>query len=63
MALKGKFIDTSENPMVLSPIDLGHFPLEDKDLNFAYSKCDFNLFELHYWMKDIFLDQSDENGL
>jgi hypothetical protein len=63
MAPKGKSVDTSENPMIPPPIDLDHIPLADRDYKIAEPKCEFNFFELHCWLKDIFLDQSDEIGL
>ena len=63
MAPKGKSFDTSGNPMVPPPIDLDHIPMEDKDYKVADPKCEFDLFELHCWLKDNFLDQSDEIGL
>jgi hypothetical protein len=63
MAPKGKSVDTSENPMVPHPIDLDHIPMADRDYKVAKPKCEFNFFELHCWLKDIFLDQSDEIGL
>jgi hypothetical protein len=56
MAPKGQFFDASENPMVPPPIDLDHIPLEDIDHKFAETKCEFDLFKLHYWLKDNFLD-------
>jgi hypothetical protein len=63
MAPKGKPIDTSENPMIPPPIDLDHIPLEDRDYKITDPRCEFNFFEFHSWMKDIFLDRSDEIGI
>jgi hypothetical protein len=45
------------------PVDLDHIPLADKDYKITEPKCEFDFFELHLWLKDIFLDQSDEIGL
>ena len=56
MAPKVNFVDTSENPMVPPPIDLFHIPLANKDYKVAEPKCEFDLFKLHYWLKDNFLD-------
>ena len=63
MAPKGKSVDAFENPMVPPTIDLDHVPLEDEDYKVAETKCEFDLFELHCWLKDNYLDQSDEIGL
>jgi hypothetical protein len=37
--------------------------MEDKDYNITELKCEFDFFELHFWLKDIFMDQSDKIGL
>ena len=37
--------------------------MADKDYKITEPKCEFDFFELHFWLKDIFLDQSDEIGL
>jgi hypothetical protein len=63
MAPKTKSAETVENPFLPPPIDLEHVPLADKDYRVAEPKCEFDFFELHFWLKDIFLDQSDEIGL
>ena len=60
MAPKAKSSDTSENSILPPPVDLDHMPLADKDYKITESRCEFDLFELHTWLKDIFLDQSDE---
>jgi hypothetical protein len=60
MAPKSKSIETKENPFVPPPVDLDHIPLADKHYRIAEPKCEFDFFELHLWLKDIFLDQSDE---
>jgi hypothetical protein len=60
---KDKSTETSENPFIPPPVDLDRVPLADKDYKITESKCEFECFELHFWIKDIFLDQSDEIGL
>jgi hypothetical protein len=63
MAPKNRSVDTSENPMISLLINLDHIPLEDIDYKIVEPKCEFDFFKLHYWLKDIFLDQSDKIGL
>ena len=63
MAPKAKSTDTSENPILPPPVDLDHIPLVDKDYKITKPRCEFDFFELHSWLKDVFLDQSDEIGL
>jgi hypothetical protein len=60
---KVKPADTSENPMIPPPIDLDHIPLADRDYKVTELRCEFDFFELHSWLKEIFLDQSNEIGL
>jgi hypothetical protein len=52
-----------ENPFLPPPVDLERVPLTDKAYKITETKCEFNFFELNFWIKDIFLDQSDEIGL
>jgi hypothetical protein len=63
MPPKAKTTETIKNPFLPLPIGLEHFPLADKDYRFTESKCEFDFFKLHFWLKYIFLDQSDEIGL
>ena len=56
MAPKVKLADTSENPMIPPPIDLDHIPLADRDYKVTESKCTFDFFELHFWLKENFLE-------
>jgi hypothetical protein len=63
MAPKAKSSDTSEKLILPPPVDPYHIPLEDKDYKITDPRCDFYFFELHSWIKNIFLDQSDEIGL
>ena len=41
-------------------IHFNNIPLADIDYKILEPKCEFDLFELHTWLKDIFVDQSDE---
>jgi hypothetical protein len=63
MAPKAKSTDKYKNPILPPPLDLDHIPLVDKDFKITELRCEFDFFELHSWLKDIFLDQSDEIGL
>jgi hypothetical protein len=63
MAPKSKSSEIEENPFLPPPVDLDRIPLADKDYLIAEPKCEFDFFELHFWLRDIFLDQSDEIGL
>jgi hypothetical protein len=62
MAPKTKHVETTKNPFLPPSIDLECVPLADKDYKVTELKYEFNFFELHFWIKDIFLDQSDEIG-
>jgi hypothetical protein len=55
--------EIEENPFLPPPIDLDRIPLADKDYLITEQKCEFDFFELHFWLKDMFMDQSDEIGL
>jgi hypothetical protein len=63
MAPKSKSTETSENLILPPHVDLDHIPLEHKDYKIIEPKCEFDFFELHFWLRYIFLDQSDEIGL
>jgi hypothetical protein len=63
MAPKAKSVETSKNLILCPPINLDHIPLTDKDYKITYMRYEFNFLELHSWIKDIFLDQSDEIGI
>ena len=60
MAPKSKATETEENSFLPPLVDLDHIPLVDKDYLIAELKCEFNFFELHFWIKDVFLYQSDK---
>jgi hypothetical protein len=63
MAPKTKPVETVENSFIPPPIDLDHVPLANQDYRVAELMCEFDFFKLHFCLKDIFLDQSDEIGL
>ena len=60
MAPKSKSSEIKENPFLPPPIDLDQTPLADKDYLIVDPKCKFDFFEFHFWLKEIFLDQSDD---
>jgi hypothetical protein len=63
MAQKSKQEEGEENSFLPPPIDLESIPLADNDFLITYTKCDFNFTDLQSWLKEVFLDQSDEIGL
>jgi hypothetical protein len=63
MAPKSKSFEAVDNTFLPSPVDLDHIPLANKDYLIVDPKCKFDFFELHFWLKDVFLDQSDKIGL
>jgi hypothetical protein len=63
MAPKDKYGDTFKNLILPPPFNLDHIPLTNKDYKVIEPRCEFDFFELHSWIKDIFLNQSDEIGL
>jgi hypothetical protein len=60
MAPKSKQVEGEENPFLPPPVDLDRIPLVDKDHLIADTKCDFDFADLQSWLKEVFLDQSDE---
>ena len=60
MAPKSKKIEAEENPFLLPPIDLNRIHLVDKDHLIADTRREFDFVDLQSWLKDVFLDQSDE---
>jgi len=60
---KSKQAKEEENLFLLPPVDLDRIPLVNKDRLIADTKCDFDFANLHSWLKEVFLDQSDEIGL
>jgi hypothetical protein len=63
MASKTRPAEEEENPFVPPPVDLDKFPLVDKDRLVADTACSFDFADLQSWLRQIFLDQSDEIGL
>jgi hypothetical protein len=63
MASKTKQTDEEENPFVPPPVDLDKVPLVDKDRLIADTICSFDFADLQSWLREVFLDQSDEIGL
>jgi hypothetical protein len=63
MAPKSKQAEGGENPFLPPPVDLDRIPLADKDRLIVDTKCDFDFADLQSWLKEVFLDQSDEIGL
>jgi hypothetical protein len=63
MASKTKQAEEEENPFVPPPVDLDKIPLVDKDRLIADTICTFDFSDLQSWLREVFLDQSDEVGL
>jgi hypothetical protein len=63
MVPKSKQLEIEENPFLPPPVDLDWIPLANKDYLISEPKCDLDFTELYSWLRDIFLDQSDEIGL
>jgi hypothetical protein len=63
MVPKSKRTEVKENPFLLPPVDLDRIPLADKDHLIADTRCEFDFVDLQSWLKEVFLDQSDEIGL
>jgi hypothetical protein len=63
MVPKSKRIEGEKNPFLPPPVDLDRIPLAEKDYLIADTRCDFNFMDLQSWLKEVFLDQSDEIGL
>jgi hypothetical protein len=63
MAPKSKKAEAEENPFLPPPVDLDKIPLANKDHLISDTRCKVDFTELQPWLKDTFLDQSDEIGL
>jgi hypothetical protein len=63
MVPKSKKEKVEENPFLPPPIDLDRIHLADKDHLIAHTRCEFDFIDLQSWLKETFLDQSDEIGL
>ena len=63
MESKTRPTEEEENPFVPPPVDLDKVPLVDKNRLVADTACSFDFADLQSWLRQIFLDQSDEIGL
>jgi hypothetical protein len=63
MAPNPRQAEGEENPFLPPPVDLDKIPLVNKDRLIADTKCDFDFSDLQSWLREVFLDQSDEIGL
>ena len=63
MASKTNQTEEEENPFVPPPVDLDKIPLVNKDRLIANIICSFDFSDLQSWLREVFLDQSDEIGL
>jgi hypothetical protein len=63
MVSKTKPAEEEENPFVLPPVDLDKIPLVDKDRLIVDTICSFDFSDLQSWLREVYLDQSDEIGL
>jgi hypothetical protein len=60
MVPKSKQAKREDNPFLPPPVDLDRIPLVDKDRLIVDTKRDFHFTDLQSWLKEVFLDQSDE---
>ena len=51
MAPKGKYKASNDNPLLPHIIDLYHQPLVDQEYKILETSCEFDLYELHNWLK------------
>jgi hypothetical protein len=63
MVPKPRQEEGEENPFLLPPVDLDKIPQVDKDRLIRDTICDFDFSDLQSWLREVFLDQSDEIGL
>jgi hypothetical protein len=63
MVSKTKQAEEEENPFVPPPVELDKIPLVDKDHLVSDTICNFDFSDLQSWLREVFLDQSDEIGL
>jgi hypothetical protein len=63
MAPKSKPAEGEENLFLPPLVDLDKIPLVEKDRLIIDTKCNFDFSDLQSWLRDVFLDQSDEIGL
>jgi hypothetical protein len=63
MAPKSKRTEAEENYFLPPPVNLNSIHLVDKDHLNTDTKSEFNFADLQSWLKEVFLDQSNEIGL
>jgi hypothetical protein len=63
MAPKTKKSNVEENPFLPPLVDLDRIPLVEKDYLISETKSEFDFAKLQSWLRDTFIDQSDEIGL
>jgi hypothetical protein len=63
MVSKPRQVEGEENPFLPPPVDLEKIPLVNKYQLIADTICDFNFSDLQSWLREVFLNQSDEIGL
>jgi hypothetical protein len=63
MVPKSKQVEGEKNPFLSPPVNLDSIPLADKYHLITDTKCNFDFVDLQSWLKEVFLDQSDEIGL
>jgi hypothetical protein len=63
MALKPRQVEGEANLFLPPLVNLDKIPLVEKDRLIADTKCNFNFSDLQSWLREVFLDQSDEIGL
>jgi len=63
MPLKTKTEDNHVNPLISPSEDLDHIPLANMDYSINEAQCDYDFFELYWWLEDKHVDKTDEIGL
>jgi hypothetical protein len=63
MVPKPRPMEGEENLLLPPPVDLEKILLVDKDRLITDTICDFDFSDLQSWLREVFLDQSDEIGL
>jgi hypothetical protein len=63
MVSKTKQAEEEENPFLPPPVDLDKVPLVNKYRLIEDTICGFDFSDLQPWLREVFLDQSDEIGL
>jgi hypothetical protein len=63
MVSKTKQTKEEDNLFIPPPVDLDKIHLVDKDCLIADTICIFDFSDLQSWLREVFLDQSDEIGL